>query len=126
MSKSKVDRLRGKRTHGKGNTKNKRGAGCKGGRGRAGSFKHKSVKYASVTGKRKLMKPRLKAKDKILSITIKDLLLLIKDNTEVNLKELGYHKVLGTGNITKAITLKNAMVTKIAKIKIESAGGKIE
>jgi len=126
MSNTKNDRLRGKRSHGTGNTKNHRGAGSKGGRGRAGSFKHKFSKFYPVLGKRKIMKPRLKGKTKLREITIYNLDLLIKDAKEVNLKELGYDKVIGFGKITKAITLKNAKVTAVAKQKIEAAGGKVE
>ena len=47
----KKNKLRGNRTHGKGNTKNHRGAGSKGGRGRAGSHKHKFSKYYKTFGK---------------------------------------------------------------------------
>ena len=42
--------LRGHRTHGHGDTKNGRGAGSRGGVGRAGSHKHKFTKYAGEFG----------------------------------------------------------------------------
>lgn len=126
MPKSKVDRLRGKRTHGKGNTKNRRGSGSKGGVGRAGSFKHKFTKYHVVIGKRKLISPRLPAKKKLKTITLRDLNVYLKDKDVIDLKALGYEKVLGTGNLDKKITLKNAQVTKVAKQKIEKLGGVIE
>lgn len=126
MSKSKVDRLRGKRTHGKGNTKNKRGAGCKGGRGRAGSFKHKFTKYYVVIGKRKLLTPRLRAKTKLKTITLHDLNKYLTDKDTLDLKEIGFEKILGTGNLEKAVKIKNAQVTKIAKKKIEDKGGVVE
>lgn len=126
MPKSKVDRLRGKRTHGKGNTKNKRGAGCKGGVGRAGSFKHKFTKYQVVIGKRKLLSPRLSAKRKLKTITLHDLNKYLINKDVIDLKEIGFDKVLGTGNIDKKITLKKAIVTKVAKDKIEKLGGVVE
>jgi len=127
MSKSKVDRLRGKRTHGKGNTKNNRGGGSNGGRGRGGSFKHKFTKYAPLIGVRKLLKPRLKAKDRLEAITLTQLDLIIKDQTVIDLKQLGYDKILGTGNITKKVTIKNVKaITEVAKSKIEAIGGLIE
>ena len=40
----------GERTHGHGDTKNRRGAGNRGGRGRAGSHKHKFSKYYATFG----------------------------------------------------------------------------
>jgi len=126
MPKSKVDRLRGKRTHGKGNTKNKRGAGCKGGAGRAGSFKHKFTKYFPLLGKRKLVSPRLSAKVRVKTITLHDLNKYITDKDYIDLKEIGFGKILGTGNLSKAIKIKNAQVTKVAKEKIEKVGGVIE
>ncbi len=126
MSKSKVDRLRGKRTHGKGNTKNKRGAGCKGGAGRAGSFKHKFTKYYVMIGKRKLLSPRLRAKEKLRTITLHDLNKYLVNTDTIDLKEIGFDKILGTGNILKSIKVKNAILTKTAKEKIEKKGGVIE
>ncbi len=126
MPKSKVDRLRGKRTHGAGNTKNKRGAGCKGGRGRAGSFKHKFTKYQVTIGKRKILSPRLSAKEKLKTITLHDLNKYLIDKDFIDLKEIGFQKILGTGNISKAVKIKNALLTKVAKEKIERAGGVIE
>jgi large subunit ribosomal protein L15 len=126
MPKSKVDRLRGKRTHGKGNTKNQRGAGSKGGSGRAGSFKHKFSKYFTMLGKRKLISPRLHAKVRVKTITLNDLNKYIVDKETIDLKEIGFGKILGTGNLNKPVKIKNAQVTKIAKEKIEKAGGVIE
>ena len=122
MSKSKLDRLRGHRTNGKGNTKNKRGAGCKGGRGRAGSHKHKFSKYYMTFG----IKKRLNPKTKLKTITLEDLKLLAKDKKEINLSDFGFQKILGKGNITTPLIIKNAVLTKVAKEKIEKAGGRIE
>jgi len=122
MVKSKKDKLRGKRSHGKGNTKNGRGSGCKGGKGRAGSHKHKFTKYYVDFG----VKKKLKTKQTLKSINLKDLNSLIKDQKEIDLKKLGYDKILGKGNITKTVNFKNALATKSAKEKIEKAGGSIE
>ncbi len=122
MGKSKVDKLRGKRSHGKGNTKNNRGAGCKGGRGRAGSKKHKFTKYYLTFG----IKRRLCTKGTLKTINLVDLMPLIEDKKEINLKELGYDKILGKGNITCAIKFKKALATNVAKEKIEKAGGSVE
>lgn len=122
MVKSKLDKLRGKRSHGRGNTKNGRGSGCKGGKGRAGSHKHKFSKYYVDFG----VKKRLKTKQNLKSINLRDLNPLIKDQKEIDLKKLGYDKILSKGNITKPIKFKNALATKSAKEKIEKAGGSVE
>jgi large subunit ribosomal protein L15 len=122
MTKSKDDRLRGNRSHGKGNTKNGRGAGCKGGRGRAGSTKHKFSKYYVTFG----IKRRLAPKAQLKAINLCDLDLLIKDQNEVNLKDLGYDKILAKGTLSKAVKFKNALVTQRAKEKIEEVGGSVE
>jgi len=122
MGKRKIDRLRGKRTHGHGDTKNARGSGKTGGKGRAGSHKHKFTKYYTEFG----IKKRLNPKKKLKEITLEKLNLLVNDKKEIDLKELGYDKILGKGNLTKPIVIKNAKVTSGAKEKIEGIGGKIE
>ena len=122
MGKRKIDRLRGTRTHGHGNTKNARGSGCTGGKGRGGSTKHKFTKYYVDFGKRVFLKPKAKLK----TITLEALSGMILDKKEINLKELGYDKILGKGNINKPVIFKNALATEIAKEKIEKAGGKIQ
>ena len=122
MSKRKIDRLRGNRNHGKGNTKNNRGSGCKGGKGRAGSFKHKFTKYYVTIGTKITQKPKPKPR----TINLGDLDLLVKNKTEINLKELGYDKILAKGKLTKKLIIKNAVATEKAKEQIEKMGGKIE
>ncbi len=122
MSKTKKDRLRGNRSHGKGNTKNDRGSGCRGGKGRGGSFKHKFTKYYLTIGQKITLKPKVKPK----TINLVDLDYLTKDKTEIDLKKLGYDKILAKGNLTKKLIIKNAQATPRAKEKIEQMGGKIE
>ncbi len=122
MGRTKVDRLRGKRTHGHGNTKNARGSGCTGGKGRAGSTKHKFTKYYVDFGTRINLKPKRKCK----SITLEALSGLIKDKKEIDLKELGYGKLLGKGQLSKPVVIKNARATAVAKEKVEKAGGRLE
>ena len=122
MGARKIDRLRGKRTHGHGNTKNARGSGCTGGKGRAGSTKHKFTKYYVDFGQRITLKP----KEKLKTITLEALSEMIKDKKEINLKEMGYDKILGKGKLSKPVIIKNALATEVAKEKIESAGGKLE
>jgi large subunit ribosomal protein L15 len=128
----KKNRVRGERTHSKGDTKNNRGAGCRGGRGRAGATKGK---FASI-GRLDPIKYRLKPKTKGPAITLGNLdaqldNLVGKGKVSMEGKqyvvgiESGYEKVLSQGETTKAIVLKiNASTKAIAKI--ESAGGKFD
>ena len=58
----KKNRVRGERTHSKGSTKNKRGAGTRGGRGKAGSNKHKFHSIGRVQPRKYRLKPRAKGR----------------------------------------------------------------
>jgi large subunit ribosomal protein L15 len=130
----KTNKLRGKRYHGKGNTKNRRGSGTRGGRGKAGSHKHKYSKYYKEFG----TKTRLKAKRKGETVNLSELegylnkkleKKLIEKRNEiyvVNGKKCGLHKILGRGNTSIKIEAVNVKATKQAKEKIENAGGKIQ
>ena len=44
---------------------------------------------------------------------------------EINLTELGYTKLLGTGKITKALTITVPVASKSAMAKVQEAGGKL-
>jgi large subunit ribosomal protein L15 len=128
----KKNKLRGNRTHGKGNTKNKRGAGSRGGRGRAGSTRHKRMLFLTEEKKK-----RLKPKKKLAAINLKELeKLLDKLESEKKLvldnglivvdgKKLGFGKVLSRGNIKRKIKLINAKASEKAYEKIINAGGTI-
>jgi large subunit ribosomal protein L15 len=130
----KTNKLRGKRHHGKGNTKNRRGSGIRGGVGKAGSHKHKYSKYYTEFG----IKIRLKPKEKGDSINISELenylnkklqKELVEKNNDVFVvdgKKCRLHKILGRGNTTIKVETKNVKATPDAKAKIEEAGGKIE
>lgn len=130
----KKNKLRAQRTHGKGDTKNKRGAGCRGGRGRAGSHKHKYSKYYGTFGKEK---KKVRGKKKGMEVNLEQLQLMLprwgkgkvekKENSfVVDGKKAGIGKVLSRGEISEKIVLKNARASKRAKEKIEKAGGKVE
>jgi len=131
-------KLRGKRSHGAGNTKNRRGAGCRGGRGRAGSHKHKFSKYYVDFGvKRKLKTSRNKEKEgKAINIYSLNKIvegLLMQKNCEksegmvvVDGRKIGVGKILGTGKAAGKVLLRNIRVSKKAGESIENAGGKIE
>ncbi len=45
--------------------------------------------------------------------------------SEINLTELGYTKLLGTGKLTKAFTIQVGAASKSAQQKVKDAGGKL-
>jgi len=123
----KKKRRRGERTY-HGSHKKWRGGGSRGGRGKAGMHKHKwsyTVKYEPEHfGKRGFKRPFSR---KIKTINLKDLEKLIEKHgvKEIDLKELGYDKLLGSGKISIPLTVKVGSFTKLAKKKLEAVGGKI-
>lgn len=57
-------------------------------------------------------------------VNVGDLEKLAKDGI-ISLENAGQIKILGNGEIKKALTIKNIPISKSAKEKIEAAGGKI-
>ncbi|MBI3413092.1 MAG: uL15 family ribosomal protein [Candidatus Aenigmarchaeota archaeon] len=115
--------MRGLHTHGHGNKKKWRGGGSRGGRGEAGKYHHKktwAMRWGKVNEKKGFTSIGRKEKKVINVGDIED---IAKQNYSVNLVELGYDKVLGSGNITKAIKVEAGEFSKTAKEKIEKAGG---
>ena len=132
MKRKKLVKQRGHRTHGWGSPKKHRGAGSRGGRGHAGSKKHKKVWVAKNEpgriGKRGFHSLRQKrVKSRIRAINLKDLdrIALKRRLKEINLKALGYDKLLGTGQVTRKLIVKADMFSASAKEKLEKAGGKL-
>lgn len=124
----KISRQRGKGSHGWGAKKKHRGAGSRGGRGRAGLMKHKKswvVKYAPDYFGRYGFKIPPKAKKSIRAINLKEIDAIAKNisKTEIDITELGFQKVLSTGKLTQPLTIKAQIFAKKAKEKIEKAGG---
>ena len=136
--KRKVRKKRGSRTHGYGRVGQHRGGGQRGGHGKAGLHKHKwthIIKYApnyfSKHGFKSFRKP------KIDTINISELdeqidkLLNNKQATKtkegiiINLRQLGYDKLLGGGHITHSFIIKVDSCSKSVVKKIELSGGKI-
>lgn len=118
----KKHRLRGNRTHGKGNTKNKRGSGIRGGVGKAGSHKHKYSKYWKEFG----VKKNLKAKRRLEAVNLEDVERNLSWGNEIDGKKLGFSKVLGKGFLSRKVVFRNVSVSKKAKEKIEKFGGIVE
>ncbi len=130
----KKNKLRGQRTHGAGNTKNRRGSGCKGGVGRAGSHKHKFSIYWKEFGKHSKLLPKTEKNAMNLEEFLANIPEWIAEKKivktpwgfEIDGKTVCVEKILGRGNVNAKIALKNIDVSKHAKEKILSAGGTIE
>ena len=139
----KLSRYRGTHTHGGGAKKKRRGSGHRGGVGMAGSGKradHKKPMVLKLFGKHYLGKYGFKNQNKISKIKIlnvedldRNLNNYIKNNLVqkdkdiylINLKNIGYDKLLGSGKIMNKYKIMGKVSGK-AKAKIEEAGGLVE
>ncbi len=126
----KAGRFRGMNSHGHGSRKKWRSSGEKGGHGMAGTGKradHKKSLIINLYGNKYFGKQGITskgtAKDKSKFINLKDIEKNIekyeKKNGEINLKD---YKILGDGEISKAVTITARAFTESAKHKIEKAG----
>jgi len=140
--KAKTKKQRGSRTHGWGAGKKHRGAGHRGGRGKAGSGKRgqqKETYYLSkgikTLGGRDLLKPKSKPDNiinlgqiekRIKSWETKKLLKKEKGVTVVDLKKLGYDKLLGYGELKKSklkIIVDKISLSARKKLGMKVSGG---
>jgi len=131
----KRNKLLGERTRGNGDTKNRRGAGSRGGRGLAGSHKHKWSKYHGKFGKEK----RKVISNKVVkAINLDQLVQAMPKLVEkgkigkesgmflVDGKKIGFDKILAMGNLKEKLLIRNMAVSKKALEKVKKAGGKVE
>jgi large subunit ribosomal protein L15 len=138
----KVVKLRGSHTHGFGSKKKHRGSGNKGGYGMAGTGKRADQKKPSIWkeryfGKRgfKSIKQKkgllLKAtnieflNEKLSSFLEKGIVKKEGDFYKINLKDIGYNKLLSKGVPKFKYFIECEEATERAIKKIESAGGKV-
>ena len=134
----KINKKRGTRTCGYGGAQKHRGAGSRGGRGNAGSGKHKQKKalmegrvFGKVGFKRH---PSLRTIVKTINLIDIDKQIgkwvdegkakKSGSSFSVDLTELGYDKVLGKGKLTHKVDIKAGSFSASAKKKIEESGGK--
>jgi large subunit ribosomal protein L15 len=118
----KISKKRGSRTSGKGGIK----PGGRGGRGYAGSKKHRKS-YILRYERDHIGKPKgfvSRTSKHVRSVNLRDLDTLAGSKKEIVLADLGYDKVLGSGDVTKKLTVKAKFFSRHAKEKIEKAGGK--
>ena len=139
--KKKITKLRGSKTCGYGAKKKHRGAGHRGGKGRAGGLKHHwtyVVKYDPDRFGKYGFHNHNPAKKKHRVINLFEIETNIdkwvsegkaekkEDIYSVNLKTLGFNKVLATGKVTKKLYLQAEKFSEKAIEKIKAAGGKAE
>lgn len=130
----KTRKMRGSRTHGYGRVGQHRGAGSRGHR-KVGRHKHLwsyvTAHEPDYFGKHGFTSPRsLKRKEKVINVAkLEEIAVLLtekeKGKTIVNLTSMGYTKLLGTGRITKSLTVTVSACSKTAEEKIKKAGGQV-
>ncbi|WP_254831793.1 uL15m family ribosomal protein [Haloglomus salinum] len=137
---SKKRRQRGSRTHGGGSHKKRRGAGHRGGRGRAGRDKHEQYLYPPL-GKSGFKRPQ-KVQEDIETINVRELdedavVLAAEgvaeetgDGYEVDVRDVvedGHEadavKVLAGGQVHESLTVHADAFSDDAREAIEAAGG---
>lgn len=134
----KINKMRGSRTIGGGCSKKRRGAGHRGGRGKAGGHKHMwswVVKFdPDCYGKSGFKRP-LKTINKTKTINLdylddnaeklvaKELAVKEGEKIIIDVTQMGYEKVLGKGKLTKPLTIKARQFSQSAITKIEENGG---
>ena len=114
----RTKKFRGSKTHGHGFKKKARGAGNKGGTGFAGA-KHKHLKWR--WGRHGFTRHGVVREKK--TINLEELNRF--DGDEINLNELGYDKLLGSGFINRAIKVYVKEASEKAIEKIKNAGGEV-
>jgi large subunit ribosomal protein L15 len=135
----KVSRYRGSMTHGGGSKKKRRGAGNRGGKGMAGSGKRSDNKKPSLWKQKYFGKYGFVSKNtkNIKAINVDYLdenitklgsqKLVNKENGffSVDLKKLGFNKLLSKGKVTNKYKIKVPYASKKAIEKIKSNGGEV-
>jgi len=138
MPTNKRTKYRGSRTCGGGTHKNRRGAGNRGGRGRAGINAHHFVKWYKEMGGPVFGKDGFynQTTTDVITIDVGALEQIIPsllaqgiakqegDAVTVNVVDMGIEKVLGSGQVTKKINISASSFSETAKAKIEKMGGK--
>lgn len=131
----KFNKKLGQRTRGKGDTKKRRGGGSRGGRGLAGSHKHKFPKYAGKFGTEK---KKVRSMKVVREINIDALLQamprlvaegkIVKEGNAfvVDGAKIGFEKLLSKGELKEKLVVRNMAASKKAIEKIGKAGGIFE
>jgi large subunit ribosomal protein L15 len=122
----KIRKFRGSRTQGYGRIGQHRDSGSKGNR-KVGRHKHLWSKIVTSEpdyfGKHGFHSPQALHRVEE-TINLKELDQLAQ-TPQINLTELGYTKLLGTGKLTKPLTIEVELCSKSAAEKVKKAGGEI-
>jgi len=139
---SKNVKQRGHKTHGWGSKKKHRGAGNRGGRGNAGTGKRADQKkptimnlYGSSYFGKKGFTSKVRRSGKAVNLDVIEIKLdklvnkgkVIKegDKYTIDVKKLGYGKVLANGKLSKKLKVISPSFSKGAVTKIGEAGGEV-
>jgi large subunit ribosomal protein L15 len=140
MPTNKRSKYRGSRTCGGGTHKNRRGAGNRGGRGRAGINAHHFVKWYKEMGGPVFGKDGFSNSTQV-TVTVMDVGIIDQiipsllaqgiaknegDAIVINTADMGICKVLGSGKVTKKLNISAQAFSESAKLKIEKMGGKTQ
>ncbi len=127
----KIRKFRGSRTVGYGRIGQHRDSGSKGAR-KVGRHKHLwswvVTHQPDYFGKNGFTSPQsIHSHENPINLKKLEEIMLTSpaEKTEINLTELGYTKLLGSGKVTKSLTIKVASYSKTAAEKIKEAGGEI-
>ena len=136
--KRKVRKQRGSRTYGWGRVGQHRAGGTRGGHGNVGYHKHKwsyTVKHDperfGKRGFKSLQKRDVNTinigelDEKVEKLLENKMAEETKEGIKINLNNLGYDKLLGTGKVTNPLIIQVKSYSKSALKKIENAEGKI-
>jgi large subunit ribosomal protein L15 len=137
-TKRKINKLRGSRSNGGGCTKKRRGAGHKGGKGKAGGKKHHWSWIVKFDPKHYGKYGFKRNKTRVNNVNPVNLDFLDEksekflvngkaskegDSIVIDVTDLGYNKVLGSGKLLKPLIIKSPSFSKSAEEKIVEAGG---
>ena len=140
MPTNKRSKYRGSRTCGGGTHKNRRGAGNRGGRGRAGINAHHFVKWYKEMGGPVFGKNGFSNSSqttvRVIDVGIIDQIIpsllaqgIAKNEGDIiviNTADMGIEKVLGSGKVTKKMNISAQAFSESAKAKIEKMSGKTQ
>ena len=137
-TKRKINKLRGSRSNGGGCTKKRRGAGNKGGKGKAGMGKQHWT-WTVIHDPNHFGKHGFKRPQKTIHKSYPVNLNFLNDKAEefveqgiatkeddvivIDVTELGFNKVLATGSLDIPLVVKSPAFSESAIEKIEEAGG---
>jgi large subunit ribosomal protein L15 len=131
----RAKKFRGNHTHGRGK-KAGRGAGLRGGRGRAGANKHRYLMLQVLGGKHEHTAARpwgrigfkYRSRDgnpKPVSVNVGDLAAQFPGKSEIDLTAAGIGKLLGSGAVAGKLTVTVESASAGAIEKVKAAGGTV-